>query len=428
MKKVLIISYFYPPCSLTAAQRVYSFAKYLPDFGLSPIVVSRNWDHPIRNQEDLSAPSGEKEHTLTNEQTNIHYLPFKGSYRDQFLVRFGEHRWVFFRKILTFFEVLLECFGLFSKDKVLLYKKAWQVIKNEDISYLIISANPFWQFYFGHLLKREFPTLKWIADYRDDWTTGKLGKKRDALNRFVNWLSKRCEKRWLLSADLVTSVSDVLSKRIGEFVNKEASTVANGFFPNQDQIEHKPDINRFTVSYTGYLYGEQQIEWFLEAFKSLVTRHGNVLELKVQFVGSAYEKRAENRIRKIMQGYENNLLTTNRLSRKESIKLESQSDLLLMVAYQDLKGIPGSKLYQYIGSKKPIFLCPSDNDIVESILTETGLGIICRKENEVLPKLEELIQRHLQSMPLLETIKEEQINKYSRKKQAEKLATLLKKL
>jgi hypothetical protein len=108
--------------------------------------------------------------------------------------------------------------------------------------------------------------------------------------------------------------------------------------------------------------------------------------------------------------------------------MEAKSDLLLMVSYRNMKGIPGSKLYQYLGSKKPIFLCPSDNDIVESTLQETGLGIICKDEHEAFVKLDHLLERHKNGKPLIENINHEKIANYSRRKQVEKLALTLKQL
>ena len=52
MKKILIISYFFPPCNLTAAQRVYSLAKYLSKYGFYPTIVTRRWDHSIGKLKD----------------------------------------------------------------------------------------------------------------------------------------------------------------------------------------------------------------------------------------------------------------------------------------------------------------------------------------------------------------------------------------
>ena len=429
MKKIVILSYFYPPCNLTASQRVYAFARYLPDSGFYPIVVTRNWDIRIKNQFDISKPSGKEVIHERSGNSEVYYLPFKGSRRDRFIEKYGKDKFTLYRKILTFCELIMESFERFPKAWMTFYHKADELIRKEKAEYLLISANPFWQFYFGYLLKKKYPHLKWVADYRDDWTTGELGRKYDFGSRIIHRFARKNEKKWLKEADLITSVSTILSQRIGEFVDKPFKTIANGFFIESiDVLKKLHNPKEFIITYTGYLYQQQRVDWFINALKQAIDKHRQEVFIKVQFIGSGYEPVTEQRIRKLMQGYEKNLLITERLSREDSIRVEAASDLLLMVAYRDFKGIPGSKLYQYIGNQKPIFLCPSDNDIVENILEETGLGIICHSQEEAVKKLEDLILKHIRLEPLIPELPRERYMKYSRCQQVARLAGTLQSL
>ena len=54
LNKVLIISYFFPPCNLTASNRALFWAKYLKDYGYDPIVITRKWDHKIKSPRDIA--------------------------------------------------------------------------------------------------------------------------------------------------------------------------------------------------------------------------------------------------------------------------------------------------------------------------------------------------------------------------------------
>ena len=75
-----------------------------------------------------------------------------------------------------------------------LYVKAREVIKdNKDISHLIISGRPFEAFYFGYILKKEFPHIQWIPDYRDQWTTHPNQNKL-SITHLVNRIQ---EKKWI---------------------------------------------------------------------------------------------------------------------------------------------------------------------------------------------------------------------------------------
>lgn len=58
MKKVLIISYFFPPCNLTASQRSMGWARYLREQGWDPIVVTRNWEQHISHPDKMHYDSG----------------------------------------------------------------------------------------------------------------------------------------------------------------------------------------------------------------------------------------------------------------------------------------------------------------------------------------------------------------------------------
>ena len=83
MREVLIISYFYPPCTLTAAQRPAGWLKYLPQFGYKPIVITRNWDVTLSKPEDQLKNAGSQLYIEKSETHEVHYLPYRASLRDR---------------------------------------------------------------------------------------------------------------------------------------------------------------------------------------------------------------------------------------------------------------------------------------------------------------------------------------------------------
>jgi hypothetical protein len=99
-----------------------------------------------------------------------------------------------------------------------------------------------------------------------------------------------------------------------------------------------------------------------------------------------------------------------------------------MVTHKGIKGIPSSKMYEYIGLKKQILLYPKDHDIVEETLNETGLGIICKDENEVYLKLLGLVKAKQDGLNPELKIDPVKIDFYSRKNQTAELAKLLDRL
>jgi hypothetical protein len=95
-----------------------------------------------------------------------------------------------------------------------------------------------------------------------------------------------------------------------------------------------------------------------------------------------------------------------------------------MISHENIKGIPSSKLYEYVGLKKPVLLYPNDNDIIYETLTHTELGVICNNETEVFESIVNCVEQKNEND--LVRYKTENIEFYSREKQAEQLAILLK--
>ena len=75
MREILIISYFYPPCSLTAAQRPAGWVKHLHNFGFKPVVVTRHWGEETKTPENQLKSSGDHLIIEKNDYFEIHYLP-----------------------------------------------------------------------------------------------------------------------------------------------------------------------------------------------------------------------------------------------------------------------------------------------------------------------------------------------------------------
>jgi hypothetical protein len=174
MQRILIISYFFPPCNLTASQRVYSWANLLKEKGYAPTVITRNWDIPIKSSEDVLKSTGKKNKYECNECYESIYVPYKASLRDRIYIKLAGSKLQGLSKIFTLIELFFENYSTRFIAHRNIYLEARKFLKkNPDVTKVIISANPFNLFFFGFLLKKEF-NIEWIADYRDDWNTTEL--------------------------------------------------------------------------------------------------------------------------------------------------------------------------------------------------------------------------------------------------------------
>ena len=169
VKKILILSDFFPPCNLTPAERILSFAIYLKEFGYYPVVVTRNWEVLV------SLPGYERVKTgidvihQKNDLYEIYYVPYKPTLKYRLYDKLVGTKFYIFYLISAFVYTVGEQFSSHFTSFLPLYKHCCAILKKDkDFAYLLVSGSPFHLFKFGYKINKQFG-LKWIADYRDDW-------------------------------------------------------------------------------------------------------------------------------------------------------------------------------------------------------------------------------------------------------------------
>ena len=424
MKEILLISYFYPPCTLTAAQRPAGWVKYLYDFGFRPTVITRNWDVNITKPEDQLRDAGKDVIIDYTEKYEVHYLPYKASLRDRI---FNSSNTIFKNgsKLLTLINSVGEnysnCFIPFSN----FYEYACHLIEEKKFHILLISANPFIQFRFGYLLHKKYG-ITWVADYRDDWTTSEIIKPTFLIEKILYLFHTRSEKKWVGTTSFITSVSDVYTNRIASLVSKKGETIFNGFdelYP----IKNTEISSEFVITYNGTLYQTQDVEGFIKAIKRCIDYFIDQIFIRIQFPGLAYDPSQARRIQNLIIGYENHFIITERIPKKDVIELQRSSDILLMLTHVGSKGIPSSKLYEYLAIQKPILCYPSDNDVVEQTLLEVGNSFVVSDSENLFIKFKEMIEKKINHQHFSNQINFEKLMYYSQFHQTKKLVELIQK-
>ncbi len=430
MQRILILSYFFPPCNLTPSQRVVSWAKYLADSGYYPVIITRRWDYRINSPADMSIAT--PDNILYEKYNNyeVYYLPYKPDLKDRILNKYGENKYKFVRKLLTFTGLLLQNIT----DIVIPFKNFYNfslnyLQQNKDINKMIITANPYILFKFGYKLNRK-TSIRWIADYRDAWTNCKIKHlKRNKLFKLINWYDSYFEKKWVKSAVAISSVSDTLAFQIDSLVKvNNHIALHNGFIADDfTQYRTLPKFDDFTISYIGTLFYGQKIELFLNAFTKFVDLNKGE-KIKFFMPGLAYNSDLAAHISYILKGYEDYYSITGRIDRQEVLKIEIRSHLLLYVAWQGYQGIIPSKIYEYIASGTPILLAPSDKDAVENIITQSQCGLITYTVDDILKILINCFNDYKNNKFISNDINSTNVQQFSRYLQTLKLKDLLDKI
>ena len=252
--------------------------------------------------------------------------------------------------------------------------------------------------------------------------------KEGRLTRYLMVLRQEKKKKWLSSASFFTSVSPYYVKKIGRFLDKEANghVLYNGFFAeelkNYANYDHFED---FTITYNGTLYPSQHVELVLTAIQRIIKEYANKVKIRLLFPGLAAISSQAKRVKEFMNGFEDNLKIFERIPKKEVMIMQKRSHLLLMVAHGGVKGVTSSKIFEYIGLGKKVLVCPTDNDVIEEILTETKLGICVKTEEEAYENIKMLVNQFLSSTTFEDLKETDQLSKFSRESQTAIMAKLL---
>ena len=265
MKKVLIISYFFPPANFAGCYRIASWSKHLHKFGYYPIIVTRCWnENQTETTDDVANNTFQHEKYDTHE---VYRLPYHSNLRDRLHNKYGNSKYVLLRKLLTLLELIFQNFSNSAIPYHNLYDFAkGLLIKETDIKTVIVSGRPFQLFKFGDMLHRA-TGIKWIADYRDEWNTHQWLLDESTSKEMIRAVESRSEKKWLRTASLFTTCSENWVATIGAYVGRPGRVVLNGYEDNlltASQNDANSDV--FTIVHNGTMYSSQPIEIFLNGY------------------------------------------------------------------------------------------------------------------------------------------------------------------
>jgi glycosyltransferase involved in cell wall biosynthesis len=423
MTKVLVLSYFFPPCSLTASNRVSGIVSSMHRFGLYPVVITRHWDKQTYSPDELLRSTTTEIIHTKYEGYEVYYLPYRSSLRDRILIHSNKIKvFKILSKVLTLMYLVLEPFSnLFVPFSNLYSFSKEYLVKNKDVKMIMVSANPFILFKFGYLLSKRFK-IPWVADYRDAWTTNKMAIGVRGFNIYLYKLYRFFEKKWVNSSAFYLSVSDEYVNKIGEILSIQGFTIYNGFLEPKHMSEFS-DENEFNILYSGTLYYNQPIEEFIIF---LIRNNFIINDMKINliFAGLNFDKKQTQRVKEKTKGFENHIQVLDWLSKDEYKILQTKTDLFLMLPYLGFKGIPSSKLFDYLSTQKNILLYKTDNDLIEKILIDSKVGFVGQDDELTYDYIKKLVQhKKLKSHFLNPNILD--INSYSMEKQVKNLSTYI---
>jgi len=407
VNKFLLISYAFPPMGVVGSIRPYKVCRHLPSRGWVPIVLTSYprqglyLDHTLLEK----IPKGVriyrakyinvvqsyqklKEKWLKGcgrQEANERLLPMFGSEVDK------EARFSFKRKLkrafLSFFST--PDHQVFWNIAVL--KTGTRILRrNSDIRLIMTTSPPHSSQMGGALLARMF-NKPYIVDFRDPWWD--IAKNRYGCVR--SRLEKKLESIIIRGAEFVVSSTECysreLAKRYGSIGKGKFITIRNSFEPELFEQIGVRKRRKFTLCYLGILYPEYNPYVFFEALAEWLTNDSNAREnTEVLLVGTV-DSVTSRVIKKL--NLKDVVRILPRMSHDEAISQAKSSDMLLMLLGCDKKvpkGCVPSKLYEYLGCKRPILALVPEGEAA-NIVRQTQTGYVVSSDDKA--KMKEILTR-----------------------------------
>ena len=425
MKKVLIITYYWPPAGGPGVQRWLKFVKYLRDFKIEPVVyIPENPDYPLIDKSFLSEiPS---DITILKRKIFEPYFLAKFFSKKETstissgIISEGKNQG-FLQKLLLFIRgnfFIPDARKFWVKPSV---KFLSDYISAEGIDTIITTGPPHSVHLIGLKLKEKL-SVKWFADFRDPWTNIGYHKK-------LKLTESSEEKHHQLERLVLNEASHIITTSFSTKTEFEAKTktpitvITNGF--DEEYFEQvKPD-EKFAISHIGSLLSGRDPVNLWEVLGCLVRENKNFSQdLQLKLIGTVSEE-VVNSIE--AAGLEEHLTVEGYLPHKKALEIQRRSQVLLLVEInsEETRGIIPGKLFEYLAAHRPILaLGPEDWD-VKRILTETGAGNFFNyKETESLKyRILEYYELYKKGNLISNS---RNIEKFSRRNLTQKLAELLK--
>lgn len=384
MKKVLFITYAFPPWGVIGALRPFKFAKYLPDFGWQPVVLTRKIrdhieeiDKSLLNQLEVSV----RIYSVSEIGPRQWYERFSARSKCVKIKPKKTHNNLsnkenFITLMKSFWRTWIDIPDSHIGWLPFAILKGLEIITREKIDVIYSTSDPFTCHLVALLLKK-ITKKPWVADFRDPWTQYPLYECHSPIRRRVD---ESLEQAFLQTADIVTVTSNATANgfvhKYPSIPSKKIITITNGFDPcDMENINLHKNNQKFTITFTGNFFSVSSSNQFLEAVREFLESHPLARsKILIRFVGLLDEVSqhliGSLNLHDVVQylGY---------VSYQKSLQYQADSDVLLLTRSSE----PGNeviipaKLFEYLAIRKPILaLIPTEGE-ASKLIRETRSGI-----------------------------------------------------
>ncbi len=422
-RRLLIVSFFYPPNPAVGGLRVAKSAQYLPEFGWHPTILTADTEAAARNAVHADVHA-------TRYASPWRILPTRdraGGGKEAVALRERAARggWVG-RAAYSALRHLLPMSSVRMPDATLGWvpfavAEGRRLLDSGDFDAIFSSAGPPSSHIVAARLQRR-SGLPWIADYRDLWSDNHWDVRIGAFRR----LERRLERRVLRRAALITTVAPTWVRQLRELHGRDVEVLYNGFDPADYPSEPRPP-SRFVLTYVGTLIQPgQNPEPLFKALALLASRPELDLDrsgFQIRFLGTAPGAVADLAER---HGVARLVRHLPAVPHRECLAQQAAATALLFLGWNDPElGWLSAKLFEYFGAGRPILAVGPPGGEASRILRECGLPDLSDDPQIIADRLEAWLHEFANSGALSAQPRRGAVQTYTRRAQTQRLARLL---
>lgn len=423
MRKVLIITYYWPPAGGPGVQRWLKFAKYLREFDIEPIIYTpSNPDYPITDSAlEVEVPDGLK----------IYQRPIIEPYR--FAGWFSRKNTDRIRSgiIPDKRQSVMDRFLLWIRGNLFIpdARRLWvnpsvrylrKLIVQEQPAVIITTGPPHSLHLIGLRLKKYFK-IPWLADFRDPWTS--IGYHDQLkLSAFAKRKHLKLEQEVLNAADVIVVTSETTRKEFEGLTQQPITVITNGYdtgYENPESLD-----KQFTISHIGSLLSKRNPENLWKVLGELIQENPVFRErLSLQLIGVVGREVLESID---TYGLKAHTRVIEYVPHDKAVQYQKQAQVLLLAEINapETRGIIPGKLFEYLAAKRPILAIGPEEWEAGAIISraQAGMPFDYQADSELKKVILDWFQKYLSDTL---DVKDAQIGHYSRRELTRNLAKLL---
>jgi glycosyltransferase involved in cell wall biosynthesis len=376
-KKVLVITYYWPPSGGSGVQRWLKFVKYLPQYDYTPYVFT-----PENPAFDVKDPSLERD---VPEEAEVIRFPIWEPYHAFIFLSGGKKKATPTQLVATKKQSLFQKAATWIRGNLIIPdpRVFWvrpsvrflqDFIEANGIKTIVTTGPPHSVHLIGLKLKQKNKSLRWIADFRDPWSEwGLLDSLR--VGSLARSRHRALEQKVLRNASVITTITPFYVRRFEKLSGRHVNLLTNGF--DEDDFKDLTVVRppKFVIRHVGIVNEKCDPRPFTTALKNIVRSNP---ELKSEIVGEFVgEVHAHFRNLVEQDSDLNQIVTfTPPVPHKQLVGLYGNAAMFLLVlnGYKDAEGYLPGKLFEYLATGLPVLgVGPPEGDAAK-LMSESGVG------------------------------------------------------